>query len=341
MTDYHNFVAAVSVATIWTSPESPRAVDAPALQNPVDIDSWLTTMTLAEKLNLCDANRIQSQILYGTPVLGIEEQEHWVKVCIPDQPTPKEARGYPGWLSKNQLLVAKASFSAQQRYAVVSSKKAWLYESETAQPCLELSYMTSLPIDVEDSGESEWVRVTTPHGLRLLRSSDIRITTRSGIQSIGGGAEQVASLIEPVQADSAKSSADMADVMVQSPIGDGIVHQARRFLGLPYLWGGMSSYGFDCSGFAYTMHQSQGLLIPRDASAQAEAGRIIESDQLAPGDLLFFAHQEGQGRVHHVGIYAGSGQMIHSPDSASCVELVELAHYKLLKEHCISRRYWN
>lgn len=51
-------------------------------------------------------------------------------------------------------------------------------------------------------------------------------------------------------------------------VGQGIVEQAKRFLDLPYLWGGTSSYGFDCSGFAYTMHRYFGILIPRDASTK-------------------------------------------------------------------------
>ncbi|WP_162875106.1 C40 family peptidase, partial [Enterobacter cloacae] len=79
-----------------------------------------------------------------------------------------------------------------------------------------------------------------------------------------------------------------------------------------------SSYGYDCSGFAYSMYASQGITIPRDASDQALAGTEAASNQLRPGDLLFFAYEEGKGRIHHVGIYIGDGKMIHSPDSKSC-----------------------
>jgi len=113
-----------------------------------------------------------------------------------------------------------------------------------------------------------------------------------------------------------------------------------RFVDLPYLWGGVSSFGFDCSGFAYAMHRTEGISIPRDASAQARQGTIVEQDRLEPGDLLFFAYEQGRGSVHHVGIYVGDNRMIHSPKSDKSIEVVDLEHYELKDEHCISRRYW-
>lgn len=89
-------------------------------------------------------------------------------------------------------------------------------------------------------------------------------------------------------------------------IGHGIVEQGTRFLGLPYLWGGVSSYGYDCSGFAYSMHRYFGISIPRDASDQAKQGALIEKEHLQPGDLLFFAYEEGKGSIHHVAFTPGT-----------------------------------
>jgi gamma-D-glutamyl-L-lysine dipeptidyl-peptidase len=89
------------------------------------------------------------------------------------------------------------------------------------------------------------------------------------------------------------------------------------------------------------MHRYSGISIPRDASDQAKQGTLIEREQLEPGDLLFFAHEDGKGAIHHVGIYAGEERMIHSPESIKAVEIVELDSFKLTKEHCVSRRYWN
>lgn len=299
-------MVAVSVATVWSKPDSPRSIDEPALRCPADMREWLGHMTLGDKLDLCLANRVQTQILYGASVLVAEEVEGWSKVLIPQQGTRKDDLGYPGWVPNCQL-VEESDVPLGSKRAEVISDKAWLYKSPSQQ-LIELSYLTSLPVLEE---MEKLVKVQTPEGVGYLKADDIRL--------IDG----------PVA-----SHAGVAD------IGQGIVEQAKRFLDLPYLWGGLSSYGFDCSGFAHTMHRYYGILIPRDASDQARQGTPVEKEQLEAGDLLFFAHDEGKGAIHHVGIYAGDGQMIHSPETISSIELVDLKTCKLAKEHCMSRRYW-
>lgn len=89
-------------------------------------------------------------------------------------------------------------------------------------------------------------------------------------------------------------------------------------LGKPYLWGGTSPKGMDCSGFTKTVYWQQGLIIPRDASQQVHAGQPVEYDTdlvgLQPGDLLFFGsyRADGSEKITHVGIYLGDGAFIHS-----------------------------
>ncbi|WP_246239377.1 C40 family peptidase [Paenibacillus anseongensis] len=300
-------VVAVSVATVWSKLNSPRPVDEAALRCPADMREWVGHMTLGDRLDLCLANRVQTQILYGASVLVTEEVEGWSKVLIPQQGTRKDTLGYPGWVPSCQL-VDESDVPLGTKRAEVISDKAWLYKSPSQQ-LIELSYLTSLPVLEE---MEKLVKVQTPEGAGYLKADDIRL--------IDG----------PV----ASSYAGVAD------IGQGIVEQAKRFLDLPYLWGGLSSYGFDCSGFAHTMHRYYGILIPRDASDQARQGTPVEKEQLEAGDLLFFAHDEGKGAIHHVGIYAGDGQMIHSPETISSIEMVDLKTCKLAKEHCVSRRYW-
>lgn len=95
---------------------------------------------------------------------------------------------------------------------------------------------------------------------------------------------------------------------IPDPTGKDIVESGKGFLGLPYLWAGMSGFGFDCSGFTYTMYHANGITIPRDSSIQAQHGKKVEQENLQPGDLLFFAHDKGKGRVHHVGMYIGDGK---------------------------------
>lgn len=84
----------------------------------------------------------------------------------------------------------------------------------------------------------------------------------------------------------------------------------HRFLGLPYIWGGGSSSGYDCSGFVQTMFRQMGWILPRNSSQQAESPLLtpITREKLIPGDILFF----GNPRITHVGIHLGNEKFIHS-----------------------------
>ncbi|MET3291386.1 UNVERIFIED_CONTAM: cell wall-associated NlpC family hydrolase [Brevibacillus sp. OAP136] len=301
-------IISVSVATVWTNPEKPLEKDQAALTNPVDVRGWLGSLSVEEKLGFYDNNAIQTQALYGTRVEIMEEQGEWAHILIPDQQCRKDERGYPGWVPSRQLATWNDAFDVQdgQQMAQVTASFARLHNA-AGQPGIELAFLTRLPILAENDG---WVKVATTDGEGFLRREDLAI----------------------VQAN--------RPVDIKGNRGEAIVESGKRFLNLHYLWGGMSSYGYDCSGFAYNMHRSVGIQIPRDAVDQAQAGQWVEKSELQPGDLLFFAHEEGKGRVHHVGIYYGNNQMIHSPDSLSSIEIVNLTGYKLEKEHVISRRYW-
>ncbi|MFM1653574.1 NlpC/P60 family protein [Brevibacillus sp. B_LB10_24] len=298
-------VASVPVATVWTTPASPREMDRPAIENPADLTGWLQAMSYEDRLELCEANLVQTQVLYGSLVEVIEEEAGWLKVVIPSQPSKKDERGYPGWMPKCQLLEA-SGFAANpdQPTAVVTSTAARLYDKE-GEPGITLSFLTRLPV-ISQSGE--WIEVTTPAGPQLLKQSDVAVFLTERDIPIGTGKQ--------------------------------IVEAGKQFLGLPYLWGGMSSFGYDCSGFAYNMHLANGIIIPRDASDQAKQGKAVERQDLQPGDLLFFAYEEGKGAVHHVGIYAGDDQMLHSPKTGKTIELLPLSGSAYEVELCAARRYW-
>lgn len=105
------------------------------------------------------------------------------------------------------------------------------------------------------------------------------------------------------------------------PSGDLIEKYAKEFLGAPYLWGGTSTKGMDCSGFTKTVYYMNGFIIPRDASQQINAGENIDPDlkfeNLKKGDLMFFgrkATDSTKQRTTHVGIWLGNdkGEFIHS-----------------------------
>lgn len=101
--------------------------------------------------------------------------------------------------------------------------------------------------------------------------------------------------------------------------GEDLVATSKKLMGLPYLWGGTSPKGVDCSGFTKTVYFLNGMVIPRDASQQVHTGVVVDStkhfENLVPGDLLFFgkkATDSTKERVIHVGMWIGNDQFIHS-----------------------------
>jgi cell wall-associated NlpC family hydrolase len=96
---------------------------------------------------------------------------------------------------------------------------------------------------------------------------------------------------------------------------------ALRYLGVPYLWGGESPKGFDCSGLVAYVYAQLGITLPHYAAAQYQLGVAVPRDQLQPGDLVFFD------ALDHVGIYIGGGQFVHAPHTGDVVKITSLAAY--------------
>ncbi len=118
--------------------------------------------------------------------------------------------------------------------------------------------------------------------------------------------------------------------------GPSIVANARYFLGLKYLWGGTSGFGYDCSGLVYSIFKAHGILLPRDADPQSRSGRAVSRAALQPGDLVFFARG---GSVYHVAIYAGNGLVIDSPSPGYPLEQVPLSTFPLIADYSGARTY--
>ena len=128
--------------------------------------------------------------------------------------------------------------------------------------------------------------------------------------------QQQASLAPTVPVSSATPVAP--PTAAPPPTHGGVVGIAMRYLGTPYVWGGASPSGFDCSGFVMYVYGQMGVSLPHSSYAQYGYGSPVSMSQLQPGDLVFF---DGLG---HVGIYVGGGSFIHAPHTGDVVKISSL-----------------
>ena len=98
----------------------------------------------------------------------------------------------------------------------------------------------------------------------------------------------------------------------------GVVGVALSYQGVPYVWGGASPGGFDCSGLVMYSYAQIGVSLPHSSYAQYNVGVAVPRDQLQPGDLVFF---DGLG---HVGLYIGGGMFVHAPHTGTVVQVASL-----------------
>lgn len=107
--------------------------------------------------------------------------------------------------------------------------------------------------------------------------------------------------------------------------GERIMNTVSDFLNVPYLWGGRTMQGIDCSGLVQTVYRINGLALPRDAYQQAETGKPVAFKDAQPGDLAFFSNSDG--KITHTGIFAGEGEIIHASGFVKSDELREEGIY--------------
>ena len=97
-----------------------------------------------------------------------------------------------------------------------------------------------------------------------------------------------------------------------SGIGASVAANAKKYLGVRYVYGGASPSGFDCSGLTMYLYRQFGYSLPHSASAQSRCGHRVSRSELQPGDLVFFSNSGHNGRITHVGVYVGNGQVVHA-----------------------------
>jgi hypothetical protein len=272
--------AQVAVATVWDEPSSPQPIDAPALENPARIEAWMASLTVTDRLAL--DSQINTQVLLGDKVVVLARRHGWSEIEIPDQRGSKYPDGIIGWVPSAQLSPVAPPAGVPDE--IVGVPRAWLYrfvDNRLGRRAFLVSYDTELPVLAAIPG---YLVVGLPGG-------------KEGAIATGA--------LDPVYDGTVSGAA--------------IVLQARQFLGLPYLWGGTSGFGYDCSGLVYALHARYGLYLPRDVADQQHAGTPVSLDELQAGDLLFFGQP-----AFHVAIYVGRGLVIDSPYSGASVEMIPM-----------------
>ncbi|GGL47388.1 C40 family peptidase [Planomonospora parontospora] len=156
-------------------------------------------------------------------------------------------------------------------------------------------------------------------------------TAASGTTAPGGtaaaGTGQAAQTTQATQATSAAGAVAKAEGSGKGSggvTGQDVVDQARKYLGVPYLWGGTDpERGLDCSGLVQLVYKKLGVSLPRVSQDQQNEGRSIPSlKQALPGDLLTFGSP-----ATHIGIYVGDGKMLHAPRTGDVVKIVDMDDY--------------
>lgn len=220
---------------------------------------------------------VVSQTTYASNIDVLKQEPGWVEIR-----TPKDQ--YTGWVKRADLvdLGEVTNYASTGEVAVVEQLAAHLYRDPDLTlraPLLTVPFETRLEIVKEKPG-GRWLLAKLPDGRTAwVQQGDVKLY---------------------------KSGADI-------PKGDMTIPEmvkfSRRFLGLPYTWGGRSSFGYDCSGFVQMLMRQRGYSIPRDADVQAQWSGFepVSVRHLKAGDVLFFGHDE---KITHTGMYIGHGKFI-------------------------------
>lgn len=225
---------------------------------------------------------LSTQATLGTPLRIYKKEKDWYYVQSPD--------GYLGWLDKHGLtLMNENEFENwQDAEKIIILTDIWNVKESPAADAPVVSDV--LPKNIlAYSGEVEnFIKVGFPDGRVGFVPKDSQMKLKDWLATVEANTTS-------------------------------IFQVAKKMMGAPYLWGGTSAKGMDCSGYTKTVFFENGILLPRDASQQVHVGELIATDttlrNILPGDLLFFGKKAENGekeKVRHVSIYLGHGKMIHA-----------------------------
>lgn len=238
---------------------------------------------------------VVSQAIYGSNVLLLQARGEWSKIQTSDH--------YKGWTPSRYLriLLTGNGYATDGPTVQVQSMFANIYaETDVTKhkPVITVPFETKLEVVPEATSTASKEASSDAHeGWVHVHLAGL---TNAWIQS--------GDVIREVRALSIPEAIELG----------------KRFMGVPYLWGGRSSFGFDCSGFTQMLVRSRGIEMPRDADLQAAWKGVspVERADLQPGDLLFFGSSMKD--ITHTGMYIGEGQFIH--DTTNGHPVVQISH---------------
>ena len=169
----------------------------------------------------------------------------------------------------------------------------------------------------------------------ILESSNGWYKIKLSNGKVGWGSGSYISLSNSNTGSGSNSSSDNGQTS-QSKV-QKVLNIAMAQLGKPYVWGAEGPNSFDCSGLIYYVYKQVGITLPRVSTAQYSVGRSVSWNHLQPGDLMF-SSTDGSGRITHVGIYIGNGQMIHAPKPGDVVQKTSINNSYWKNAHVGAKR---
>jgi len=220
---------------------------------------------------------------------------------------------------------------------VIGQSGDWL---QTAKGYISAKYTSSASYQATITASSLNIRQAPSTSAQILgtysKGTVVAIIGQSGDWLQTSKGYIVASYTQKVGASSAASTTSTSTTASRGSTitvtGAQIVAIAQRYLGVPYVYGGASPSGFDCSGLVQYVHNLVGISIPRVAVDQSKGGIAVSKANLQPGDLVFFGSP-----VSHVGIYIGNDQFINAPKTGDVVKISTLS---TRTDYNCARRYY-
>ena len=234
-----------------------------------------------------DKSDVVSQAIYGSNVTLLTARGEWSRIETADR--------YKGWIPSRHLRLIQngTGYATSGVIVQVESLFANVYREPDVtrhKPVITIPFETRLVVIPDENG---------PDAKKTDGKAAHHVTQEGWLQ-----------MRLPDKSSAWIQSGDV--VLDPKPLSiPESIELAKRFLGIPYLWGGSSSFGFDCSGFTQMLIRSRGFNMPRDADKQAAWTSAISVNRkdLQPGDLLFFGSSPKD--ITHTGMYIGDGQFIH------------------------------